>query len=195
LTAEQLSNSPLADAEIRALASGTVTGHHVDLVFGSNESSITAGTPYIVKWEADEMVPTIIDPVFRGVTLSEEKNDFVSTDGHVNFTGYYDAFTALPTDNPLIYYLTTGNILKYTTKERLLKACRAYFTFTASDGSSANDFTFEISFGGGHNSIQTATTENNKAAGVWFDISGRRLNGKPSQKGIYVTDGQKVAIQ
>ena len=195
LSSEQLADYPLAGAEIRTLEDAVVTGHHVDLTFGSNVSSLTAGTPYIVRWEPGTKIPTIIDPVFRGVTLSDETNNFVSTDGHVNFIGYYDAFTALPTDDPLIYYLTTGSILKYTTKERLLKACRAYFTFTASDVSSANDFTFEISFGGDPNSIQTATTENHKAAGVWFDLSGRRLNGKPSQKGIYVTDGQKMAIQ
>lgn len=195
LTAEQLSASPLVGADIRTLTSASVTGHHVDLTFGSNESSLTAGTPYIVRWEADTKIPTIIDPVFRGVTLSDEKHDFVSADGHVNFIGYYDAFTILPSDDPLVYYLTTGNILKFTTKERLLKACRTYFTFTPSDGSSANDFTFDISFGGDPNSIHTAITENDKTAGVWFDLSGRRLNGKPSQKGIYVTDGQKVVIQ
>ena len=195
LTAEQLSASSLAGADIRTLTSACVTGHHVDLTFGSNESSLTAGTPYIVRWEADTKIPTIIDPVFRGVTLSDEKHDFVSADGHVNFIGYYDAFTILPSDDPLVYYLTTGNILKFTTKERLLKACRTYFTFTPSDGSSANDFTFDISFGGDPNSIHTAITENDKTAGVWFDLSGRRLNGKPSQKGIYVTDGQKVVIQ
>lgn len=195
LTAEQLSASPLAGADIRTLTSASVTGHHVDLTFGSNESSLTAGTPYIVRWEADTKIPTIIDPVFRGVTLSDEKHDFVSADGHVNFIGYYDAFTILPSDDPLVYYLTTGNILKFTTKERLLMACRTYFTFTPSDGSSANDFTFDISFGGDPNSIHTAITENDKTAGVWFDLSGRRLNGKPSQKGIYVTDGQKVVIQ
>ena len=195
LTAEQLSSSPLADAEIRALASGTVTGHHVDLVFGSNESSITAGTPYIVKWEADEMVPTIIDPVFRGVTLSEEKNDFVSTDGHVNFTGYYDAFTALPTDNPLIYYLTSGDLLKYTSKERMLKACRAYFTFEAGNGSGANGFTFDIDFGDGTNAIQHAGVETQTGADIWYDLSGRRLHDKPQQKGIYVTGGKKAIIK
>lgn len=195
LTAEQLSSSPLAGADIRTLTSGSVTGHHVDLAFGSNESSITAGTPYIVKWEADEMVPTIIDPVFRGVTLSEEKNDFVSTDGHVNFTGYYDAFTALPTDNPLIYYLTSGDLLKYTSKERMLKACRAYFTFEAGNGSGANGFTFDIDFGDGTNAIQHAGVETQTGADIWYDLSGRRLHDKPQQKGIYVTGGKKAIIK
>ncbi len=193
LSEEQLNASPLAGADIRTLTDATVTGHHVDLTFSDNVSSITAGTPYIVRWEEDTKCPTIIDPVFYGVSVSEENNDFVSDDGHVNFIGYYDAFTVSPSDNPLVYYLTAGNTLKYTTKERTLKACRAYFTFTASDGGSANDFTFVIDFGNGTNSIQDVRTDNEE--GTWYDLSGRCLNGKPTQKGIYVNEGHKVVIK
>ena len=193
LSEEQLNASPLAGADIRTLTDATVTGHHVDLTFSDNVSSITAGTPYIVRWEEDTKCPTIIDPVFYGVSVSEENNDFVSDDGHVNFIGYYDAFTVSPSDNPLVYYLTAGNTLKYTTKERTLKACRAYFTFTASDGGSANDFTFDIDFGNGTNSIQDVRTDNEE--GTWYDLSGRCLNGKPTQKGIYVNEGHKVVIK
>ena len=193
LSAEQLSASPLAGADIRALATASVTGHHVDLAFGNSESGITAGTPYIIKWEADTENPIITDPVFNGVTISNETNDFVSEDSHVNFIGYYDAFTVSPSDDPLIYYLTSGNSLTYTAKERTLKACRAFFTFTANDENSANDFTFNIDFGNGLNFIQNVKSDNNEED-IWYDLSGRRLNGKPTQKGIYVTKGQKVVI-
>ncbi len=193
LSAEQLAASQLAGADIRTLATASVTGHHVDLSFGSNENSITAGTPYIIKWEADTKNPVITDPVFNGVTISNESNDFVSDDGHVNFIGNYDAFTVSPSDDPLIYYLTSGNTLTYTAKERTLKACRAYFIFTANDGNSTNNFTFNIDFGDGLNSIQNVKS-NNQEEDTWFDLSGRRLNSKPTQKGIYVTKGQKVII-
>lgn len=195
LSEEQLSDYPLAGADIRTLTQASVTGHHVDLTFGSSVSSLTAGTPYIVRWEPDTKIPTIIDPVFRNVTISEETNNFTSADGHVNFIGYYDAFTITPSDNPLIYYLTSGSKLQYTAKERTLKACRAYFTFTANDDSSANNFTFDIHLGENTNSIQNAKWDNDKEEGDWFDLSGRRMNGKPTQKGIYVTKGQKVVIQ
>ncbi len=194
LSAEQLSTSPLAGADIRALATATVTGHHVDLAFGSNENSITAGNPYIIKWEADTENPTITNPIFNGVTINSATNNFISEDGHVNFIGYYDAFTILPSDNPLVYYLTSGNQLIYTAKERTLKACRAYFIFTPNDGSSTNSFTFNINFGDGLNSIQNVKS-NNQEEDTWFDLSGRRLNGKPTQKGIYVTKGHKAVIE
>lgn len=195
LTEEQLSESPLAGADIRTMASATVTGHHVDLTFGDNVSSLTAGTPYIVKWDADTENPTISEPVFSGVTISDETNNFTSTDGHVNFIGYYDAFAITPSDDPLIYYLTTGNMLKFTGTERTLKACRAYFTFTASDGSSANDFTFDIDFGNKNTDIRNPQLTIDNQNDDWYTIDGRRLKGTPSAKGVYINNGKKVTIK
>ena len=93
-----------------------------------------------------------------------------------------------------VYYLTSGNQLIYTAKERTLKACRAYFIFTPNNGSSTNSFTFNINFGDGLNSIQNVKS-NNQEEDTWFDLSGRRLNGKPTQKGIYVTKGHKAVIE
>ena len=31
--------------------------------------------------------------------------------------------------------------------------------------------------------------------GVWYDLQGRKLNGKPSKKGLYIMDGKKVIIK
>ena len=30
---------------------------------------------------------------------------------------------------------------------------------------------------------------------AWYDLSGRRLNGRPTAKGIYVVGGRKIAIK
>ena len=32
-------------------------------------------------------------------------------------------------------------------------------------------------------------------SGAWYTLDGRRLNGKPSQRGIYVNQGRKVVIK
>ena len=78
-----------------------------------------------------------------------------------------------------------------------MKACRAYFTFTASDGSNANDFTFNINFGEENTGIEKTSNLKSQTSNPsdWFDLSGRRLNGKPTQKGIYVTNGQRMVIR
>ena len=33
------------------------------------------------------------------------------------------------------------------------------------------------------------------AASGWYDLQGRRLIGKPSQKGVYINDGKKVLVK
>lgn len=45
--------------------------------------------------------------------------------------------------------------------------------------------------------IMSVTKElgNHKKASTWYNIDGRRLNGKPTQKGLYINDGKKVIIR
>jgi hypothetical protein len=31
--------------------------------------------------------------------------------------------------------------------------------------------------------------------GAWYDLSGRKLEGKPTQQGIYICNGKKVVIK
>lgn len=33
------------------------------------------------------------------------------------------------------------------------------------------------------------------ATGIWYTLDGRRLSGKPTAKGIYINNGQKVIIK
>ena len=37
--------------------------------------------------------------------------------------------------------------------------------------------------------------QSSMANGEWYTLSGVRLNGKPSAKGIYIHNGKKTAIQ
>ena len=96
MTSEQVAASPLAGATIKPLASATVTGYHVELTFGDNVSSITAGTPYIIKWASGSNVS---NAVFQQVTMenpTEAMRTVTKADGHVQFIGYFDAFTIQP---------------------------------------------------------------------------------------------------
>ena len=195
MTAGQVSASPLAGADIRTLTSASVTDYVVKLTF-SKVSSLTAGMPYIVRWDADTENPTINDPIFYSVTLSKETNNFTSEDSHVKFNGYYNAFVVKPDANPAIYYLTAGNMLKHTATERKLKACRAYFIFTTDAGAGTNDFTFDIDFGDGTTGIsEPPALKSQTSTPFWYTLDGRRLSGEPTRKGIYLNNGRKVVIK
>ena len=43
--------------------------------------------------------------------------------------------------------------------------------------------------------LDTQTGELDFEGGGWYDMSGRRLNGKPSQKGMYINNGKKVIVK
>ena len=43
--------------------------------------------------------------------------------------------------------------------------------------------------------LDTRTGELDFDSDGWSDMSGRRLNGKPSQRGIYINNGKKIVIK
>ena len=49
--------------------------------------------------------------------------------------------------------------------------------------------------GGGTTSIPQPLQREGSLAGAWFDLSGRKLSGKPTRKGIYVYNGKKRVIK
>ena len=187
-----LEGSPLAGATAKTLTDATMTGTHVMLTFGQAVTTLKAGTPYLIKWEGDGGTEDIVEPVFTGVTIDNADRSITKADGHVWFIGYYDAFTITPSDD-YIYYMTAGNQLKHTAKERVLKACRAYFQF--SDEAKSKPFVLDFA-------------EENSATGIaivgsatakertddWYTINGVRIE-KPVRKGLYILNGQKVVIK
>ena len=47
----------------------------------------------------------------------------------------------------------------------------------------------------GISSIDNSQSAIGSEAGEWYTIDGRKLNGKPAQKGIYIVNGRKVAVK
>ena len=187
-----LEGSPLAGATAKTLTDATMTGTYITLTFGQAVTTLKAGTPYLIKWGSDEG-EDIVNPVFTGVTIdSRTDRNITKADGHVSFIGYYDAFTVTPSDD-YIYYMTAGNQLKHTAKERVLKACRAYFQF--SDEAKSKPFVLDFpeeNSATGIAIVGSATAKEN--TGDWYTINGVRIE-KPVRKGLYILNGQKVVIK
>ncbi len=186
-----LANSPLAGATAKTLDDATMTGTTVSLTFGSEVSRLEAGVPYIIKWEGDG-TDNIENPVFNGVTVvnrSDAERTIKKAGGKVKFIGYYDAFTINTPANDDIYYMTAGNTLKHTGKERTLKACRAYFQFSAA----AAPHQIVLNFNDVVTGIATADFADKTDA--WYDLNGRRLYQKPTMKGLYIHGGKKVVVK
>jgi hypothetical protein len=43
--------------------------------------------------------------------------------------------------------------------------------------------------------IDSAIENSDSEADVWYDLNGRKLQGRPAHRGIYISQGKKVIVQ
>lgn len=182
-----LAGSPLEGAIAKTLANATMAGTRVTLYFGEPVTTLQAGVPYIIKWTSGT---DIVSPVFTDVTVKNETHPVKKADGNVQFVGYYKCFDITPANNN-IYYLTAGNKLKRTGINRMLRACRAYFRFTEA----AQACQQVLDFGEDVTGIVSMEDVRSQMSDAWYTLDGRKLQGEPTTKGVYVKNGKIVVIK
>ncbi|MBP3775715.1 MAG: hypothetical protein J6I37_01875 [Prevotella sp.] len=165
------------------------------LKFIDAPATITAGTPFIIKWTSGS---SIVNPVFEGVTISTmAAQEVTSTDGKVKFVGQYSPFAITDANINEILYVASGNKIGYSSKTRNLKSCRAHF-WVQPNGGGAGARSIDMDFGDGETtSVNEELRMKNEesAAAQWYTLDGVRLSGKPSSKGIYINNGKKIIIK
>ena len=213
VTASQLAEStnPLYGAEIRTLSSsslsnGTLTLNFTPATGEGSVTEITAGIPYIIKWAvADDYVNddehNIVSPVFNSVTFTTATPDNVETDA-VDFTGFYSPLSILEQDNKMLY-MGADNKLYYPNDAMTINAFRAVFNLKGdltcaepkNDAGGINNFV--LNFGENATDIRqiSGLSDGASKSDLWFTTDGRKLIGKPTAKGIYINNGQKVVIR
>ena len=197
-----IAGSPLEGATARALSEASIEGSTLNLTFGDAVTTLAAGVPYIIKWNA--AAQDIENPVFSGVTVVSTLHPVESAD--IDFLGSYApvCVTATKGDNTLLY-LGADNKLYWPNAPITIGAQRAVFRLkggnTAGNPSNpqANISAINIDFGEGSvvTGIVSVSNEsgNEVMTGAWFDLNGRRLSGKPTAKGLYIHNGRKVVIK
>ncbi|MCR4921731.1 MAG: hypothetical protein K5945_08520, partial [Bacteroidaceae bacterium] len=187
LTTAQIAASPLAGCTLMALdgAQSDLTNGTLTLTF-TEATSITAGTPYIIKWAAGG---NIVAPAFTGVTIDQTMRNVATRDGKVTFKGT-DDYLRFDAENKNILFLGGDDKLYYPQNGASIGACCAYFE--VADGSSVK--AFKLNIGGDETSIENVQWSMGRSASL-YDLNGRKLQGKPSQKGIYIKDGKKVVVE
>lgn len=82
----------------------------------------------------------------------------------------------------------------YAYTAEYVPARKAYFTVPASSSAPARGFT--MVFGSDETGITTTTlTDGTMADDAWYTMDGRRLQGKPATKGMYINGGKKIVIK
>ena len=173
-----------AEAEVKELNSSSVDGSTLTMKF-TDATTIEAGKPYLVKLSGGESITL---GAFDGVTMPETvEGQTVSKEG-VDFIGTVKK-TTLPDDKEKILFLATGNTLKNPSANgQNLKGFRAYFQLT--DANPARSI--RLFFDDKPTGIKTVSDVKGKISYGWYDLEGRRINGEPTQKGVYIVNGKKI---
>ena len=196
-----LKGSPLEGATVMKMdgEKSSLNNGKLSLSFVDEKEVLTAGTPYIIKWETKG--DDIKDPVFTGVIISSTTpTEVMSNDNNVSFVGQYSPFNIVESgatgDNEgnidEIILLSANNKLGYSKNPRTLHALRCHFkTYSYEKARS-----YEIDFGEGETTgIVSISDEGELKTNGWFTLDGRKLSKMPTAKGLYINNGKVVEIK
>ncbi len=122
------SGTPLEGAVVKILDSSSSAKSTLTLNF-SSATSITAGTPCIVRWEktdnnAGNNDHNLYEPTFNGVIINNELHPVDQT--AVDFTGSFSPVSLAAGDRSVLY-LDANNSLFYPNTAMTIGSCRACF--------------------------------------------------------------------
>lgn len=194
-----LAGSRLAGADVRELkgASFDADTQVLTLNFSEPLTKLTANVPYIIKPNSDIVEPRFSNTTIRGKMNSVQFNLVEGENINLWFRGTYDPLSFDATDRRILFMNAKSNLV-YPVNGSYLNSQRAYFEFK---GIHAADPIAEL----GIKELVVNLDEDptgiselfgiEEEAGTWFDLNGRKLSGKPAQKGIYINNGKKKIIK
>ena len=151
---------------------------------------------YNVDKAVPKMIAGIIDPVFHYVTIRNITGD-VATD-YADFVGCYSPVAIADEDKSLLY-LGRNNKLYYPSQAMTINAFRSYFQLKGIEAgdlpSQAREFVLNFDGGDTTSLSEELRVKNEKYATAWYTLDGRKLQGKPTQKGVYINNGSKIVIK
>lgn len=177
-------------------------------LYFQNATAIEAGKPYLVKWSKPNGYDDnpndfdISNPVFENVTIKASLSTIESDDGSILFVPVFSPIV-LEKGNWQNLYVGANNMLKYPspTKDFMLKSFRGYFQLMAGDESASDplapslDIVSNIDDNNETTGIITMSDVRSKMSDVWYTLDGHKLDGKPTKKGLYIHNGNKLVIK
>ena len=165
----------------------------------NDADEIEAGKPYIIRWtkpEGYDAYPSaydIVNPVFMVEAISSQVQNIETED--VTFCGTFSPLQLEANDRTKLF-LGADNTLYWPSAAMTIGACRAYFQLngiSAGDPDSNGVKVFVLNFGDDEAAgISPNLSQGERSTGVWYSLDGRKLSGKPMQKGLYIHNGKKV---
>lgn len=142
----------------------------------------------------------VANPVFKGVTLSDTE----PVDAVCHAATFHGIYSPVNIDeaNHTMLYLGADNKLYYPNSEMSIGSFRAYFLLNdlliGNYANAINNVVFN--FGDDATNIDriivsSDLSDKSTQSDTWYTIDGRKLSGKPNQKGIYINNGRRFVIK
>lgn len=186
LDADQIAASFPAGTEVKEFNSYSNDGTILTLGF-TDAATMDAGYPYIVYIPAGE---NITDPVFRNVVIQPSYNGVKK--GDATFAG---VFNPLGIGASRYRLFLQNDMFYYPSAHVSLNGFRAYFYMDSNPVPETASAKIIIDWGDGETTGIANTDFADETDGVWYTLQGVKLDGKPTEKGIYIINGKKVAVQ
>ena len=168
---------------VKELTDASIDGSTLTLTFG-DALSIVAGKPYLVKVTA-----AVENPTFNGVTISNSTTP-TTIGGVVSFVPVINP-TAMTAGDKTTLFVTEGNKLTHPSTSGNINGFRAYFQLP-----DANAHSFVLDLGDGETTgLEMMSDGRGKMSDVWYNLQGRKLQSKPTAKGVYIVNGKKTIIK
>lgn len=190
------------NVDVRTLTNATYTESTKTLTLtfsGANGvARLAAGVPYIIKPSAEisgehfTFTERVIDAGMNPVTFGLVEGEDVT----LMFRGSYDKLTFDATDRSVLFL--KSNKLVFPVNGSYINAQRAAFFLKGAQVSTSIGNLIKECVVNLDDEDPTGIAELlgiEEEAGTWYDLNGRKLNGKPIQKGIYINNGKKTIIK
>ena len=151
-------------------------------------TAMAANHPYLIKVTD----AAVVNPTFNSVDIvaGTPMNNKGADDTDENIKAMIGVYAETTLANNWLYI--KDNKFKYSDGTSRVRAYRAYFRFCDfTDAMHSRSFIIDEDGTTGINFVEDAQADGEG----WYDLSGRRLSGKPTSKGVYIQNGKKVVIK
>ena len=153
-------------------------------VLSDRSDAMPSNTPMLVYNKSNETKTILLIPCAEpdmALTVAPE------------FQGTLTATTIAASTDAQTNYAFNGKQFVFVKDAITVGANKCWISVTTPTSGQLHAPALSIVFGGETTSIAN-TNLTNLTNDVWYDLNGRKLNGKPAQKGIYIKNGKKVIV-
>ena len=152
-------------------------------VLSDKSDAMPSNTPMLVYNKSNETKVILLIPCNEpdlAITVAPE------------FQGTLTGTTIAASTENQTNYAFNGKAFVFVKNDLAIGANKAYLSVTT--GGQLHAPALSIVFGGDTTSIAN-TNLTNLTNDAWYDLNGRKLNAKPSTKGVYIKNGKKVVVK